>query len=148
MATTSMLRSSVVEPESGIGTPARENASLNLGAEAPPTMSVVRGAPAGSSPVKVLLVICVGELRMKLSALSISILPGLPGRDPVANLPSGEPVVKENESAPPRVAPTAEQKKTNRIKFFIGVVVLMSGESWQNSRRPFSFYLRPFPTVP
>jgi hypothetical protein len=65
---------------------------------------------------------------MKSSALSISILPGLSVREPVAIRPSGEPVVNENKAALVGAATKAAPKKINKISFF------MTGEtdgSWE-----------------
>src|SRR6516162_4870312 len=50
----------------------------------------------GSNPVKVALVIDVGEVRTKSSAASISVLPADDGREAIAILPSGSPVLKKN----------------------------------------------------
>src|SRR6476659_8969210 len=56
-------------------------------------------APVGRSPVNVALVSCVGEVRTKSSADSISMLPAELGREAVAAMPSGIPVVKKKGSA-------------------------------------------------
>src|SRR5215470_2830528 len=57
------------------------------------------GMPVGRRPVNVALVRFVGEVRTKSSADSISILPAEPGREAVAILPSGSPVLKKKEPA-------------------------------------------------
>src|SRR5438045_6088329 len=57
------------------------------------------GTSEASRPVKVALVIKVGLLRMKSSAVSVWIPAPLGGRESVASLPSGLPVLKENVSA-------------------------------------------------
>src|SRR5579885_2491404 len=53
----------------------------------------------GSNPVKEAWLICVSAERMKSSADSISALPGLDGREAVAILPSGLPVLNEKLGA-------------------------------------------------
>ena len=78
------------------------------------------------------LVITSEVLAMKSSALSISIFPALSGRDAAASRPSGEPVVNENASpgaAIARVEVMPAAKRTIKVSFFIGVVVLVTGET-------------------
>ena len=63
------------------------------------------GRPKGISPVKVALVRDVGEVRTKSSADSISILPAELGREAVAILPSGSPVLKKKSVLPALAGP-------------------------------------------
>src|SRR4051794_28843688 len=53
------------------------------------------GVPVGSRPVNVALVRLVSLVKTKSSADSISSLPAEPGREAVAILPSGLPVLKK-----------------------------------------------------
>ena len=61
-------------------------------------------ASVGRSPVNVALLRFVGDVRTKSSADSISILPAELGREAVAILPSGLPVLKKYDSAAEGVA--------------------------------------------
>src|SRR5438874_8539743 len=73
-------------------------------------------ASKGIRPVKVAWSMMVGVLRMKSSADSISILPGLSGRDAVAIKPSGLPVVKENAAADGTQRPSSSSTCGRRRK--------------------------------
>src|SRR6266576_1147938 len=93
-------------------------------------------APVGSSPVKVALVMFSEVEAMKSSAASISNLPGLSTREAAAIRPSGAPVVNENASpgaAIARVEVIPAAKRTIKVSFFIGVLVLVTGETLANS---------------
>ena len=71
---------------------------------------------------------------IKSSAASISFPGGTSGRDAKPILPSGDPVEKENgvlAIAGDAAIPAA--KRTIKTSFFIGVGVLMTGESPGNS---------------
>jgi hypothetical protein len=57
------------------------------------------GVPNGTNPVMVAWVISVLSDKMKSSAVSVSILPALAGRDSAPNRPSGAPALKENVAA-------------------------------------------------
>jgi hypothetical protein len=55
--------------------------------------------PAGINPWMVARLMTVASVKMKSSAVSVSRLPGLAGRESDPSLPSGIPVLKEKGSA-------------------------------------------------
>src|SRR5215467_9059 len=57
------------------------------------------GVPEGTNPIIVAWLITVVSGRMKSSAVSVSTLPALAGRDAAPNRPSGAPVVKKKVAA-------------------------------------------------
>src|SRR5689334_9137817 len=74
------------------------------------------GAPVGSKPVNVALVMFVGAVRTKSSADSISILPADPGREAVAILPSGFHVLQKKVPADAGAASRATAINTSRTR--------------------------------
>src|SRR6185437_8811491 len=93
-------------------------------------------APTGSRPVKVAWSILVALGRMKSSADSISTLPALDGREAVAILPSGSPVLKAKAPASAgsaaAIARATEAGQSNtlsneRIVLLLGRCLSLSG---------------------
>jgi hypothetical protein len=66
--------------------------------------------------VNVALVTKIGEVATKSSADSISSLPAEPGREAVAILPSGFPVLKKKDPAEDGVASTATTNSTGTVR--------------------------------
>jgi hypothetical protein len=78
--------------------------------------------PEGTNPIIVARLITVVSGRMKSSAVSVSTLPALPGRDAAPSRPSGAPVVKKNVAAHAGVAshtPRANVAAVRLVRNFI-----------------------------
>src|SRR5215475_4260872 len=79
----------------------------------------------------------VGDVRIKSSAASISILPRLSGREAAAIRPSGSPVVKEKlsaEAVAPSISTSAKAVKKQGIRRIIVLllrIIILLLEDWE-----------------
>src|SRR6516165_8375287 len=103
-----------------------------------------RDVPAGINPVMVACAIVVVSVRMKSSAVSVSSVPGLAGRDSAPSSPSGFPVLKKNGAAQAGAAshtpaltatPTTLDRNAVRTAPFISLL-LSVGKSYIRAPKP------------
>src|SRR6266516_649909 len=84
-----------------------------------------RGVPNGTNPIILACVMTVVCCRMKSSAVSVSIFPGLARRDSAPSRPSGVPVVNEKGAAHRDVATHIPKASLARVKLSIDFISLL-----------------------
>jgi hypothetical protein len=84
-------------------------------------------APDGTRPVKVALVMDAGAAKTKSSAASISGSEPFPGREAIAMLPFGAPVVKVMEIPSAKTGPAMRADSASDSKICVRLFIFPSG---------------------